>query len=241
MLIGIDGCKMGWCAAVLEEGQISIQCFAAFAEIFLAYPQAEMVWVDMPIGLGSAQVERTIDASLRQVLKPHRHHSVFTPPVREALYQDNYEKAKEANRSITGKAISIQAWNIAPKIREVDQFLQQNPDRESMIYEAHPELIFYHLNGRRHLTYKKSAPGQAGVNERLTVLKKYFPEIQKVFSLAKNQYPRNQVKQDDIADALGVLVAAAKASTNTISLLEQIPALDEKGISIRLAYFDPTR
>ncbi len=39
---------------------------------------------------------------------------------------ESYEKACEVNEKLTGKRISKQAWNIIPKIRDVDSFLVEN-------------------------------------------------------------------------------------------------------------------
>jgi len=55
-----------------------------------------------------------------------RKSSIFPVPCREAVYAETYEKACEVNKLLTGKLISKQAWNIVPKIRDVDRFLVKN-------------------------------------------------------------------------------------------------------------------
>ena len=54
--------------------------------------------------------------------------------------------------------VSCQLWNIRDKIREVDDFI--TPDRQAIIGEAHPELIFRKLGHPLRLGGKKSALGR---------------------------------------------------------------------------------
>jgi predicted RNase H-like nuclease len=71
------------------------------------------------------QGERLSDLGARRILKA-RKSSIFPVPCREAVYMESYEKACEVNEKLTGKRISKQAWNIIPKIRDVDSFLVEN-------------------------------------------------------------------------------------------------------------------
>ena len=58
------------------------------------------------------------------------------------------------NQKITGKGTSIQAYNISPKIKAVDEWLNEKPNGLD-IYEAHPELCFKTLNKNIDLEYSK--------------------------------------------------------------------------------------
>ncbi|PMW04791.1 DUF429 domain-containing protein, partial [Pseudomonas sp. GW456-11-11-14-TSB2] len=57
-----------------------------------------------------------------------------------------------------GKGVSAQLWNIADKIREVDEIM--TPALQDTIGEAHPELIFWNLVGQRRLARKTSLDGR---------------------------------------------------------------------------------
>ena len=71
-----------------------------------------------------------------------------------------------------GGGLSIQSFNIQPRIREVDAML--TPAVQDRICEAHPELAFRHLNSGRPLTSRKHT--EAGRQERVRLLREVFGE-----------------------------------------------------------------
>ena len=87
------------------------------------YEQANpLILIDIPIGLKTGgSGERLSDLGARSILKA-RKSSIFPVPCREAIYAKTYKEACEVNERLTGKRISKQAWNIVPKIRDVDGF-----------------------------------------------------------------------------------------------------------------------
>ena len=136
-IIGIDGCKYGWIAIKIgKDSLFSISKHSNFTSIFKTYPSADRYLVDMVIGLADQNHPRDIETMARQKLKPKRASSVFTPPCRSAIYESTYELAKEKNKAILGKSFSIQAWNIVPKIREVDEYILKNKAYKTKISEA---------------------------------------------------------------------------------------------------------
>ncbi|MEJ2595986.1 MAG: DUF429 domain-containing protein [bacterium] len=182
MIIGIDGCRSGWCVCLLGSECSEVKLFSSLHKVFTDYPEADRIFIDMPMGLSDKGFRRTIDSELRALLKPHGHHSVFTPPCREALEAGSYGEALSMNRSITGKGISIQAWNLSPRIRELDHLLQDKPLLRDKIYESHPETCFYFLNGEKVVTTgKKTLDGRTS---RLHLLKGFEPETQAIYERA---------------------------------------------------------
>jgi predicted RNase H-like nuclease len=127
-VLGIDGCRAGWCVATFENDQIKVGLYKSFEEIIHTHDLPAAILIDIPVGLGDKTVVRDVDIFARKALKPIRYQSIFTPPVREALQAASYQEAKAINQRITGKMISIQSWNIAHKIRETDSFLIQYPE-----------------------------------------------------------------------------------------------------------------
>ena len=64
------------------------------------------------------------------------------------------------------RKVSKQLFNIAPKIREVDEVLRAMPDANGRVFEVHPEVAFWRLNGERALTEPKkvkSRPYEPGL------------------------------------------------------------------------------
>ena len=136
VFVGVDGCRAGLLAVFLTTKNES-SCewetglFPNFSLLihFLEnkYRQAEsLILIDIPIGLkNGGSGERLSDVGARSILKA-RKSSIFSVPCREAVYAETYEKACEINEKLTGKRISKQAWNVVPKIHDVDSFLIKN-------------------------------------------------------------------------------------------------------------------
>lgn len=136
VFVGVDGCSAGWFAVFLateaeKNYEWEIGLFPKFSSLiyFLInkYEQiAPLILIDIPIGLkNGVHGEQLSDLGARRILKA-RKSSIFPVPYREAVYVESYKKACEVNEKLTGKRISKQAWNIVPKIREVDSFLVEN-------------------------------------------------------------------------------------------------------------------
>lgn len=240
-IVGIDGCKYGWIAIKMEENTLySISKHSDFASIFKAYPNAEMYLVDMVIGLADRNHKRDIEDFARQKLKPRRASSVFTPPCRAAVYENTYEFAKEKNKAILGKSISIQAWNIVPKIREVDEFILKNDAYKTKISEAHPEICFASLNNKSPLVFSKK--DKKGINERLDLLQSIFPKSREIFEFGNNHFLKKEVKSDDIIDALGLAVTGHLGMKNGFDFVSQDEIKqDIYGIKMDMIYFDINR
>ena len=202
-VLGIDGCRGGWCVVKLDSlGNSSMQLIKGMNK--LSRQDADIAIIDIPIGLSDSGEERPFDIMVKERLGKRRN-SVFPVPCRSAVYEsaDSYEKACENNEKITGKRISRQSWALVPKIREVDMFLRDNPQMQNFILENHPELCFAQLRGRP-CEYHKSM--REGERERITVLRKHMDILN---LLCNPPYSENGVEaeRDDILDAAVLAVA----------------------------------
>ena len=74
---------------------------------------------------------------------------MFSVPSRAAIYAADYRRGlpDRAATSEPPRKVSKQLFNIAPKIREVDEALRAPPDAAGRVFEVHPELAFWRLNG----------------------------------------------------------------------------------------------
>jgi len=189
----------------------------------------------MIVGLGSKTVERNIEKLARGKLKPNRTSSVFTPPCREAVYEKNYADAKLKNIEITGKSISIQAWNIVPKIIEVDQFLIKNKGFQSKVFEAHPEVCFAGLNNGVPMLEKKSK--SEGIKERIDLLQKYFSKSNSIVKKGREQFLKKEVKDDDLVDALILAVTGFLGEKDGYEFIKDDPIKqDVHGLEMKMIY-----
>lgn len=229
---GIDGCKKGW-LLVKYSNNYSFGVYQNISELIKDNEDLKKILIDIPIGLSSKKLERTIEKKLRSELK-NKHSSVFNPPCREALYEKDYLTAKQKNIEIEGKSLSIQSYNISNKIKEIDEYLSLNPQIE--IIESHPELCFKYLNNGNVLLSKKSKYN--GLQERKNILFGYDEKLKDLFELIENNTLRKDVARDDICDAICLCLVNKLGSKEKLSFIKDIIASDDKGIKIRLAYYN---
>lgn len=84
--------------------------------------------------------------------------SIFNVPCRQAVYLKGYKNANEKNREILGKGITLQSFGICSKIKEVDEFLNNNQNWKNKLREGHPEICFSKLNNGVAVVENKTKP-----------------------------------------------------------------------------------
>lgn len=228
--IGVDGCKKGWFAIRLEpSGASSANVYSTIVDLWDEWSDASLILIDIPIGL--SETKRQCDKDARHALG-RRHPTVFTPPCREALRHDAHKEGSTVNRQVTGRGLSKQAWAIAPKIKEVDELMRQDPRARSTIREVHPEVCFWAFAGEPMPHNKKKA---VGWQERLDLLRKLDQRTDSMVDAALRGYLRKDVAKDDILDAL----VAALTADGDIAELRSFPAepqRDAEGLLMEMVY-----
>lgn len=198
------------------------------SELKEALESHQRVFVDMPIGLPDQESGRDCDRELRKALGRTFSSSVFSPPCRKALSETDYTSASQINAQQTGKKLSIQSWNLIPKIRQLDGLLQESKTLHGRVFESHPEWLFrlagggeYANEGRYEhvrkagdtgnepLQFKKKTP--EGIEERLSKLSFHTEEARVKYEEALRRFSRADVARDDIVDAMMLAVMAAKS------------------------------
>jgi predicted RNase H-like nuclease len=78
-----------------------------------------------------------------------RQSSVFSVPSRAALAAEDYADACRIAfaSSEPPRKVSKQLFMLAPKIREVDALLRDDAALAGAVFEVHPEVAFWRLNG----------------------------------------------------------------------------------------------
>lgn len=102
------------------------------------------------------------------------------------------------------KGIGARAWGIVPKIREVDELLQAEPEYQEWLQEVHPELCFLVWSGRL-LRGKQSAAGQV---ERFKLVREQFPDVER--KILEDLSSIGKVDLTDVLDAYAALWAALR-------------------------------
>jgi predicted RNase H-like nuclease len=156
----------GW-AVVLLEGNRVVGAFRSesFAEALVV--DAEVVAVDIPIGIPERGM-RPADVEARRFVAA-RGSSVFPTPVRKVLKAPTYAEARAVAVKLTGKSLSAQSFALRHRILEVDK-RARNDER---VIEVHPEVSFSEL-ARRPLPSKHRTDGLA---ERRTLLEEAGIEL----------------------------------------------------------------
>jgi predicted RNase H-like nuclease len=236
-LAGVDGCTGGWIAAFVRPrgGDARVRIVPHFTDVLSAPERPEIVAVDMPVGLPERVGigGRAAENSVRPLLGA-RQSSVFSVPSRAAIYAADYGEACRiaAATSDPPRKVSKQLFNIAAKIREVDECLQTNPEAATRVFEVHPELAFWRLNGGRALTQPKkvkSRPYQPGMALRQSLLMAAGFQAEAV-----NAVPPQGAAADDLLDALACAAIARRVHAGTAEPFPNPPPRDAFGLAMAI-------
>jgi predicted RNase H-like nuclease len=245
---GADGCKAGWIAVIARPDMQPETCvFPAFADFLSVLPDDAVVAVDMPIGLPdfSRRGGRGPEALVRPLLG-ERQSSVFSIASRAAVYADespfsSLEAWYDAHRrsseialqtSDPPRKISIQAFGIFSKIREIDGLLRVRPELQSRVSESHPEVAFWRLNGDKAMSLPKKVKGRvnpAGMEERKALLARHG--VPRSFL---DQPPPRGAASDDFLDATAMCLVAGRIARGEAISFPDPPARDAFGLPIAI-------
>jgi predicted RNase H-like nuclease len=163
-LAGIDGCRIGWVVALWHpgSGEVRVQIVPRFIDVAKLAEAPIVIAVDMPIGLPAhvGRHGRGPEHAVRPLLGK-RQSSVFAVPSRSAVYTSEYREACRlaVETSDPARQVSKQLFMIAPKIREIDGALRADAALAKKVFEVHPEVAFWRLNGDRSLAEPKKVKG----------------------------------------------------------------------------------
>jgi predicted RNase H-like nuclease len=248
-LVGVDGSAAGWVAAfVRPEGEeVRVRVVPRFADVPDAPEAPNIVAVDVPIGLPERILPggRGPEAAVRKLLGPLRR-SVFPIPSRQALYAEIGPFPDQCSRyaahqracaiaeatSDPPKRITIQAFGIFEKIREVDALLRSDLPLIERVFETHPEVAFWRLNGNRALDEPKKVkgvpygPGLA--LRRGLLIEAGFPRA------CVEAAPPRGARADDLLDALACAAIARRIFAGTAEPFPPAPQSDAFGLQIAI-------
>lgn len=234
--IGIDGCAGGWFMVGDDNGQLSYELYDNIKSLWQDNDKFKLALIDIPIGLKeTGPEERKCDKLARKILNK-RKYSVFPAPCRQALEASSWKEANKINKEVRGKGLSKQSWHISSKIGQVDRLIKAEPEVRHLFREAHPEIAFWALNNRQEMEFNKKTA--EGYQERLDLLKSYFPDVETLIKAILNDYYRKNLARDDILDAIVLYLASKLTDKNNWKLIS-IPAepeIDLKGIRMEIVY-----
>jgi predicted RNase H-like nuclease len=128
--------------------------------------------------------------------------------------------------------VSKQLFNIAPKIREVDECLRASPEAARRVFEVHPELAFWRLNGGRPLCEPKkvkSRPYEPGLALRrnLLIVAGFLRE-------AVHAPPPRGAAADDLLDGLACAAIARRIAAGLAVPHPNPPPRDKFGLAMAI-------
>lgn len=229
VLAGVDGCRAGWIAVIGSTHEtLRIEVFARFAHLLASMPEDAIVAVDMPIGLPAriGAGGRGPEQAIRPLLGA-RQSSVFSIPARSAVEATDYRAACEAALATSDppRKVSRQAFGLFPKILEIDALMTR--EMEHCVYEVHPELAFWRLNGERAMTLPKKIKGSVnpeGMAERRTLLAASgFP------TQILDADPPRGAAADDLLDACACHMIARRLADGAAKPFPDPPLVTETG------------
>lgn len=158
---GADGCRDGWLVVLERPGAEPEAVLAPDADALVAsLPDDALLVLDVPIGLPEEGMRRC-DAQARAFLGRPRASSVFSAPLRGVLDATDYQDALERHRALDGRGLSLQAFHLLPRIRDVDRLLRTRPTLRARVREGHPEVALALWTGAPIAAPKRSGDGRA--------------------------------------------------------------------------------
>lgn len=232
---GVDGCRAGWIAVLIPasgppDGEVRVA--ERFADV-LDHPLApSIVAVDMPIGLPerTGPKGRGPERAVRPLLG-ERQSSVFSVPSRRAVQKEDYREAC-AEALVTSdppRAVSQQCFHIFPKIREIDALM--TPALEARVFEVHPELAFWRLNGEKPMSLPKTVrrdPSKPGIEQRRALLQHYGFAPDFLRAVPRGAGP------DDLLDAAVSALIARRILAGEARPFPPAPERDSRGLRIAI-------
>jgi predicted RNase H-like nuclease len=236
-IAGVDGCPAGWIAvfARLDGSAYRIAVISALEAIVDAPERPAVIAVDMPIGLPDRihGPGRLPEQQVRPLLGARRS-SVFSMPSRSAVHGRDYREACAIARatSTPPKAVSIYGYNLFPKVIEVDRLLRARPDLATRVYEVHPEVAFWSMNGERALLEPKKVRNRvhgAGLALRRDLLRRAGLD-----PVLVEAAPPRGAGADDLLDALAGLVVARKIAQGQGRPFPDPPDRDARNLPVAI-------
>jgi predicted RNase H-like nuclease len=216
-------------------GDVRVRIVARFADVFTAPEAPSVVAVDIPIGLPerAGPGGRAAENAMRPLLGA-RQSSVFSVPSRAALAAEDYADACRIAfaSSEPPRKVSKQLFMLAPKIREVDALLRNYAALAARVFEVHPEVAFWRLNGERALHEPKKVKGRC--YEPGLVLRRSLLVTAGLAEELVNSTPPKGAGADDLLDAFACLAIARRIHAGLARPFPDPPVRDAFGLPMAI-------
>ena len=236
-LAGIDGCPSGWVVAFVQADrpEVRVRDVPRLGDVPTAPEAPAVIAIDIPIGLPerAGHGGRAAERAVRPLLGA-RQSSVFSVPSRAAIAAQDYREACRIALATSEppRKVSKQLFMLAPKIHEVDAALRADAALARRVFEVHPELAFWRLNGGAALSEPKkvkSRPYEAGLAlRRRLLIDAGLP------AAAVEALPPKGAGPDDLIDALACAAISRRIYAGEARPFPDPPERDTCGLTMAI-------
>jgi predicted RNase H-like nuclease len=236
-LAGIDGCPSGWIAAFARAdlSEVRVRLVPHFTDVTAASEAPAVIAIDIPIGLPerAGYGGRAAENAVRPLLGA-RQSSVFSVPSRAAIAAEDYGEACRIALATSEppRKVSKQLFMLAPKIREIDAALRADATLPQRVFEVHPEVAFWRLNGDVALSEPKkvkSRPYEPGLAlRRRLLIGAGLP------TAVVEGAPPKGAGPDDLIDALACVAIAQRIRAGVARSFPDPPEWDAFGLTMAI-------
>lgn len=196
-------------------------------------------------GVDGCKAGRGPEALVRPLLG-QRQSSVFSIPSRAAVHAEQapfttveewyaaHRRASEVamRTSEPPRGVSIQAFGIFAKIREIDALMIAQAELRDRVIESHPEVAFWRLNGGRAMSLPKKLKGSVnpeGMEERKALLARVGHD--RAFL---DRAPPRGAAADDFLDACAMMLVADRHRRGETVSFPALPGRDGYGLPVAI-------
>jgi predicted RNase H-like nuclease len=160
---GADVWKGQWVVLVLNNGRFDRAFLSAtIGEVVARAADAQVIGVDMPIGLPEPGQRRPADVLARKYVGS-RWQSVFMTPSIELLNAPSHAVANVVAKAEGWDGVSAQTYALKTMILQVETVAA----REARLYEVHPEVSFVRANAEVPLPWSKASWNGQAIRRRI--------------------------------------------------------------------------
>jgi predicted RNase H-like nuclease len=221
LVCGVEPCPGGWLVsgAKLQATNLAPEepaVFGRFIDLLDYRPAYAVIALHLPIGLVSHHQRggRLCDQAARHLLGWPRSAAISSPPSRHELA--SWQAGAE-----DGVGLSVVTRSLMPRLVEVYEHIASYHQRT--VFEVHPELSFYQLNGDRPLRFSKHT--SAGRSERIALLTARLPGIDRMLGTELTG-----ALLTHRIDAAAGLWTARRIMARAVTRITEDPEWDDEGL-----------
>ncbi len=217
VVAAVTPCPGGWlvASAKLHAATFSPEeprVLSKFSEVFEERPLFEVIALNAPVGYADTpEEERGCDVIARRLLG-RRSMTVKRTPTRGTV-ETGLVRLDEHLDAITLVLLG----------RYCEVNVEMLPYRQRTVYEAHPELSFYVINGDKPLVRSKKS--DEGIAERRVLLEKRIPGVKRILDAQLRGVPTSH-----LYDVAALLWTARRIAAKAANRIPEDPEWDSEGL-----------